>query len=247
MKGTGGFFGRFWFAWPPLAALATGILIYFSASAASHDGIRHVDFKGHVPPADVARIAEWAVQSGDHKGLPFIVVDKVNAKAVAFDRNGRWLEAAVILAGMGIGDKFPPGIADMDMYLTKPSQRITPAGRYLAEEGENLERETVLWVDYDNGIALHKLSPKRTKQNRHERMATPDPRDNRITYGCINVPPAFYDRVVAKYFRPHGGIVYVLPETAPLTSVFKSYDVGEPRLTTVRQAPVGGTPATQRF
>jgi hypothetical protein len=110
----------------------------------------------------------------------------------------------------------------------------------------NLERETVLWVEYDLGIALHKLSPKRTKQQRHERMATRDPTDNRITYGCINVPPAFYERVVAAHFRPRGGIVYVLPDSTPIKSVFRSYDVGEPRLSTVGQ-PGGGNPATQRF
>jgi hypothetical protein len=136
----------------------------------------------------------------------------------------------------------------MDMYLTKPSQRITPAGRYLAEEGENLQRETVLWVDYDNGIALHKLSPKRTKQRRQERMVSPDPTQHRITYGCINVPASFYDKVVAKHFRQRGGVVYVLPDSTPLKSVFKSYDVGEPGLTGLRHTAGSGNPATvQRF
>ena len=231
-----------------LAAAAFTALLCSFASAAPSDtaGVRRADFRTHAPSPEVRHIADWAVHSGDHKGLPFIVVDKLKAQAVAFDRNGRLLSATTILIGMGVGDKFPPGIADLDMHLTQPSQRITPAGRYFSEEGENLERETVLWVDYDNGIALHKLSAKRTKQRRHERMATPDPKDNRITYGCINVPPGFYDRVVAAHFRPRGGIVYVLPDSAPLKSVFQqSYEVG-PRLSSAGHSG-GGTPATQRF
>jgi hypothetical protein len=123
----------------------------------------------------------------------------------------------------------PPGVADMDMYQTQPAQRVTPAGRYFADEGKNLEGQTVLWIDYDSGIALHKIPAKRTKQRRHERMAESDPAQHRITYGCVNVWPGFYERVVATHFRKKGGIVYVLPDSTPLKSVFKTYEV-DPRV-----------------
>lgn len=195
-------------------------------SAPTASGAQRADFGGETVTPDTRHIAEWAVHSGDHQRLPFIVVDKVHAKAAAFDSSGRLLGTTPVLLGMGVGDTFAPGVVNMDMYQTLPSQRITPAGRFFAEEDRNLQGQRVLWVDYDAAIAIHKLSSKRTKQRRHERMASPNPADHRITYGCINVPPAFYEKIVSPGFRRKGGIVYVLPDVTPLKSVFRSYDVG---------------------
>jgi hypothetical protein len=207
-----------------LAASPLGAAAAQSATADSAS-LRRADFRGEASSADVQHIADWAVHSGDNKGLPFIVVDKVGAKALAFDSTGKLIQSTPVLLGIGVGDKFPPGVVNMDMYQTQPWQRITPAGRFFAEEDRNLKGERVLWVDYDAGIAIHKLSKKRTKERRHERMASNDPAQHRITYGCINVPPAFYDRVVRPQFGPKGGMVYVLPDSTPLKAFFKSYDV----------------------
>ena len=209
--------------------------------------MRLVDFRGEAVSADVQHVAAWAVHSGDHKGLPFIIVDKVNAKAVAFDRHGTLLQSTPVLLGMGVGDKFAPGVLQMDMYHTKPEQRVTPAGRFFAEEDRNTHGEIVLWVDYDAGIAIHKMPTKRTKQRRHERMVSPDPADHRITYGCINVPAAFYERVVRAHFRARGGYVYVLPDSTPLKSVFNTYDAGVRPATRTQQAAGERSPTVQRF
>ena len=198
-----------------------------SAGAMSHPAGKRADFRGESVSPDVQHTADWAVHSADHQRLPFIIVDKVNAKVFAFDNTGRLIRSTAVLLGMGIGDTFPPGVVDMDMYETQPWQRITPAGRFRAKEDLNQQGERVLWVDYDTGIALHKLPTKKTKQRRHERIRSPNPADHRITYGCINVPPAFYDEVIRSHFRRTGGIVYVLPEKTPLKAVFKSYDVPE--------------------
>ena len=48
--------------------------------------------------------------------------------------------------------------------------------------------------------------------------ATPD--DNRITYGCINVPADFYSEVLKPLFKGTSGIVYILPEVTPLATTF---------------------------
>jgi hypothetical protein len=216
------------------------------APAAAVPEIKRAEFRGQEASAEVHHVADWAVHSADNKGHPFIVVDKVNAKLFAFDRYGVLIDQAPVLLGMGVGDKFAPGVLKMDMYKTKPWQRITPAGRYFAEQDRNIQGEIVLWVDYDAGIAIHKLPSKVTKQRRHERIVSPDPAEHRITYGCINVPPAFYDRVVRPYFGPKGGYVYVLPDTTPLNAVFKTDDVKPRQLARNQQA--GERPATlQRF
>jgi hypothetical protein len=207
----------------PLLALDADTANAQTATAAG--AAKRADFRGMALSVDVQHIAEWAVHSGDHKGLPFIIVDKVNAQALAFDRTGTLVRKTPVLLGIGVGDVFAPGVVNMNMYDTKPWQRITPAGRFFAEEDLNLKGQRVLWVDYDTSIAIHKLPSKRTKQRRHERIVSPDPAEHRITYGCINVPPAFYDQVVHPLFGRKGGIVYVLPESMPLKSVFRSYDL----------------------
>ena len=232
-----------------LLALTFAVSASLPVRAAAPDSpvIKRADFRGVTASTDIQHIADWVVHSGDHKALPFIIVDKLNAKAVAFDRNGKLLRTTPILIGMGVGDTFEPGVIDMNMHETKPSQRITPAGRYIADEDRNDKGERVLWVDYDTGIAIHKLSPRKTKQRRHERMVSPNPSDHRITYGCINVPPAFYDQVVP-HFRAKGGIVYVLPDSAPAKAIFKSYDVADRRVSSARQAaPDAGSSSIERF
>jgi hypothetical protein len=188
---------------------------------------RLADFRGQSASRDAQHIADWATHTRDSRGLPFIVIDKVEAKAYAFNASGALMRSAPVLLGMGVGDMFPPGVADMDMYATKPWQRVTPAGRFHAHidpKGSGNIR-SLLWIDYDTGIALHKIPAGKSSQRRHERIKSSNVAQKRMTFGCINVPTAFYDQVVLPAFKGKGGIVYVLPETAPAAKVFGSYDV----------------------
>ena len=86
----------------------------------------------------------------------------------------------------------------------------------------------MLWVDYDSAVSIHPTATGVASEKRAERLASPTPDDNRITYGCINVPASFYDQVVARHFRSKGGIVYVLPDSTPLQQVFRSYEIDQP-------------------
>ena len=67
----------------------------------------------------------------------------------------------------------------------------------------------------------------RSQRRERQRLATPTPLDNRISYGCINVPAKFFENVVSPAFTGTNGIVYVLPETRSNREVFASYDVEE--------------------
>lgn len=51
-------------------------------------------------------------------------------------------------------------------------------------------------------------------------MLSPSIEDNRITFGCINVPLAFYGKSIGPMFRKKGGYVYVTPDSKPLEDVF---------------------------
>ena len=58
-----------------------------------------------------------------------------------------------------------------------------------------------------------------------ESLATPALDDNRISYGCINVPVVFYEACIRPHFVANRAIVYVLPAVASVRQVFGSYDI----------------------
>ena len=90
--------------------------------------------------------------------------------------------------------------------------------------------QTVLWVNFADAISLHPVVTANRSERRQERLDSPEADDNRITYGCINVPADFYDKVVRRTFTGTKGVVYVLPETQPLDEVFPALRLEAPRV-----------------
>src|SRR5205085_10444361 len=113
-----------------------------------------------------------------------------------------------------------PGMGDRERSDIKSSERTTPAGRFQAWYGPGPGKDKVLWVDYDTAISMHAVVTAHPEEKRLERLRTPSAADNHITYGCINLPTAFYAQYVAKPFAAKGGVAYVLPDTRPLAAVF---------------------------
>jgi hypothetical protein len=188
-------------------------------------GVKRAVFAHETASRDARHIADWVVDSGDSGGLPFVIIDKVNAKVFVFDAHGRIRGAAPALLGLARGDDTVPGIGDRELSNIRPEERTTPAGRFVAQRGMNARGEDVVWVDYDSGVSLHRVITSNPRERRLERLATPTPADNRISYGCINVPAAFYNDVVNPSFTGANGIVYVLPETRSIRQVFGAYGV----------------------
>lgn len=164
--------------------------------------------------------ADWVIQSDDHQGLPFVIVDKVGARVLAFDSEGRLVDTAPVLLGAAQGDDSPPGIGDRALSAIGPEDRITPAGRFVAAPGRNLKGKAILWVDYAAALSLHPVIEGKPTDRRLERLATPTTADNRISYGCINVPVSFFEKTVAPLFTAGAGIVYILPERRSIAEVF---------------------------
>jgi hypothetical protein len=173
---------------------------------------------------DTRHVANWVVDSGDNRRMPFAIVDKRDAQVFVFDADGRLRGAAPALLGLARGDDSVPGIGDRKLSSIRPEERTTPAGRFVAALGRNARGEDILWIDYDGAVSMHRVI---ATKDRLKRLATPTPLDNRISYGCINVPTKFYENVVRPAFTGTDGIVYVLPETKLASKVFASYDVEE--------------------
>lgn len=177
------------------------------------------DFAGDTPSAEARKVADWVAASRDNAGLPFVVIDKLAARVFVFGADGRLRGAAPALLGSGVGDDSADDIGQRRLAAIPPAERTTPAGRFEASLGHDFDQD-ILWVDYDIALSLHRVIDGNPKDRRHARLASPTPGDNRISYGCINVPAIFYDTIVAPTFAGTVGIVYILPETRTIEAVF---------------------------
>jgi hypothetical protein len=188
---------------------------------------KRANFEQERASADARHNADRALQSGDNAGMPFVVVDKVDARLYVFDAGGRLRGASPALLGLARGDHSVPGIGSRKLSTITPQERTTPAGRFVAALDKSLAGEEILWVDYDSGVALHRVIATVPKERRLQRLESSVPLEHRITFGCINVPVKFYEKVISPVFTGTSGIVYVLPETRPVREVFGSYDVAD--------------------
>lgn len=169
---------------------------------------------------EVAQLAAVVRTSEDNAGKPFIIVDKRRATVFGFAADGRLRGSAPALLGLARGDVNPPDIGNRPLSAIGPQDRITAAGRYVSTLGNDLGKADILWIDYASGLSLHRVIRGKPSDQRRLRLLSPRPDDHRISYGCVNVPAAFFDQVVRPLFHATTGIVYVLPEIKTLHDVF---------------------------
>ncbi|MDO9004159.1 MAG: L,D-transpeptidase [Aquabacterium sp.] len=180
------------------------------------------------PTVSVQDLADSVVKTHDSHGQPFAVIDKVQARLFVFQPDGRIHGSSPILLGSARGDDSVPGIGLRKMEDIRPAERTTPAGRFLIEPGRNAQGEDIFWIDYDAAVSMHRVRATNPKERRLARLATATPADNRISYGCINVPVAFFNTVVKPVFQGRQGVMYVLPETRPAQTVFSALKANKP-------------------
>ena len=170
----------------------------------------------------VIELAGWVVASKDNQGYPFAIMDKAAAQVLVFGGDGKLRGAAPALFGSAIGDHSAPGVAKLALSAIPGHDRTTPAGRFIGGYGPSDDAGRVLWVDYDSAVSMHPLPPGSPKEKRAERLATPTPDDNRVTHGCINVSPAFYEQSVQATFEK-GGVFYILPDKDSIAKTFPEF------------------------
>lgn len=198
---------------------------------------RQLDMAGVSAPRDVTQVAAWAVREADNGRRPFAIVDKRRAQVYVFTPGGRLLGTSPVLLGYAAGDRSVEGIGTKAIEHIQPHERTTPAGRFESAPGLNALREDVVWVDYDAAVSMHRVRATNPAERRLERLATKTAADNRISWGCINVPVAFFDETVWPHIGRGRGIVYVLPEREPLAVFFPA--AAEPRHLAQASPPKG--------
>jgi len=195
-----------------------GLLLALGASAA-HADPTPADPSLSSASVELRQVAHWVLESRDNAGMPFLLVDKRNARVFAFDRSGRLQGDAPALLGLARGDRL---LAPNDTKVkdVPPQSRITPAGRFLSRLSLDEHGEELLVIDYDASISLHPVVKGTPEEHRAQRLGSPTSKDNRISYGCINVPASFYTDVVSPAFTNTQGLVYILPETESASALF---------------------------
>jgi hypothetical protein len=160
-----------------------------------------------------ADLARRVLESADHRGLPFAIVDKQAATIALYRGDGTLAGASSALLGQTRGDGSAPGVGERTQSgRLNPGDRTTSAGRFTSEPGRNLAGEPIVWIDYANALAIHRLRPGPSQQQRRQRLASTHAQDKRISAGCVVVPEAFYDAVVQPVLGHGRGVVYVMPE-----------------------------------
>lgn len=187
--------------------------------------LRFADFGNEVPSPEARHVADWIADSGDNMGTGFVIVDKKSAKVYVFDHDARLQGASPVLLGAAPGDEAVPGIGTRPIAQVRPEERTTHAGRFVGERGRNTQGEDIVWVDYDAAVSMHRVRSTNAKDRRLERLATATVEDNRISYGCINIPVIFYETHIQPVFAAGNAVIYVLPEVKSARQVFGSYDV----------------------
>jgi hypothetical protein len=200
-----------------LALGAGGLFSPATAQPVAEEGVLHPN------SVEGLQVASWVTASQDNRDMPFIVIDKDEAEVLLFDGRGLLQGVTPALLGIAHGDDATPGIGDKELNEIGPAEKTTPAGRYLARIGPAKGKKEVLWVDFKTSVALHPVITTNPKEHRLARLQSPTPMDNRITFGCINVPAAFFKELVLPSFSEAGGIVYILPEKKFLIEVFPAF------------------------
>lgn len=208
--------------WWGRAAAAAGVVMGLAASVPAWSAeAGKADFGVQTASDDAQYVANWAVESADHRGLPFALVDKKDARIYVFDANGRLSGTTAALLGQAIGDESAPEVGAHTQDGNVPaSERTTPAGRFVSAPGRNLDGDAVVWLDYAAAFAIHRLRPGASLKSREARLASDSPQDNRASLGCVIVPGAFFDGVVQPLLGRSRAVVYVLPETRSVKDIF---------------------------
>ena len=190
--------------------------------------VKRANLKQETASPEARQVADWVVDSGDNKNMPFVILDKKEAKVFVFHSHGGLRGAAPVLLGITVGDDSFPGVGNKPLSQVKPEEKTTPAGRFIAASDKNIKGADIVWIDYEGAVSFHAVVKGKPEERRAERLASPLPSERRISFGCVNVPVNFFKTALHASFKKSDGMVYVLPETRSVNQVFASfYDVNQ--------------------
>jgi hypothetical protein len=121
-----------------LIAALIGSGLYFDHEAASAPSAQtlaqlRAQLASERAAHEVQQVAVWALDSSDHAGLPFVVVDKARARLFAFDPQGHLQGSAPVLLGAA-------------QENGRGSSAAVLAGRFVADPRRSASSDGIVWV-----------------------------------------------------------------------------------------------------
>jgi hypothetical protein len=134
----------------------------------------------------VRQMAAWAIQSNDHGGLPFVVIDQARGRLFAFNGDGRLAGSTPILR---------------DPVDLEPS---APVGRFVADTRRSAREGAIVWANEHDMLSLDAALPQ---ARGHAPIAAAF---HHRGGGSLHVAGEFYRRHL-NAFRHRSSVAYVLP------------------------------------
>jgi len=180
---------------------------------------------------------------------PWLLTDKPNSRIYVIDEEGKEIADTTVCLGATKGEM--PNTADLEGNRYTETT-TTPAGKHtlgteitISKEDSILYGGKVISIDgtyyapNSTIAALHVVYPLELEL-REAAIRTPNPDDNRVSWGCINVPKAFWDKYIAPYIHK-GSTIYITPDFYQTTTL-------NPRTGEVEQiSPSTDEAGTQRY
>jgi hypothetical protein len=140
--------------------------------------------------ADVRRVAQWAVGTQDHGGLPFVIIDRAGGRIYAFDPHGRLCGTGPVVLG---ADQATP---------------IAPAGRFVADTLASARNGDIVWANDKTQVTLHALTSEQA--GKPPNLEFPQAQTSRDTGVSLHLDALFRRECLdALHMQP--SIAYVLP------------------------------------
>lgn len=181
-------------------------------------------------------VATHTLNTGN--GKAFLVVDKPNAMLYAFSADGALLNKTPVLTGKSIADVAPESATGKNLDNYTDAEKVTPAGKFTGKFTYSADYGSIIALDETNDgsslIAVHRTYLGTPSENRAGRLASPTTADNRISYGCVNVPSAFYDSVIAPNYVGESQVI-VMPDKSDAK---KFFGVAESKIETYKTGVV---------
>lgn len=166
--------------------------------------------------AATRQLAAQVLLAGDHRQRPFAVVDKRAATIAVYSGRGELIGTTAALLGQAPGDLSVPGVGlRTERGQLRPGDLTTKAGRFDTEPGLHISGDRVVWLDYEDALAIHRVRAGPQRADRLRRLAQGNAIERRVSAGCVVVSEAFFDQVIAPVLGGARGVVYVMPEQAP--------------------------------
>jgi hypothetical protein len=189
------------------------ILFMATAHGATPDAPTPLLQPSQLMPGRLDALAERLRAAPQRQGRPYAIVDKPTATLIVYRADGRRAGVTPVLLGRALGDDTLPGTGERTAAgRLQERDRTTPAGGFVSEPGRNLDGEAIVWLDYDNALAIHRLRPGEAQEARLQRLASPHVMQRRVSAGCVVVPVGFYEAVVEPLLGRSRGWVVITRE-----------------------------------